>query len=175
MLYKKNSAKELSPELFQNPTSEYRGTPFWSWNCKLEQEELLRQIEILKQMGFGGFHMHVRSGMATPYLSDEFMDLVGACVNKAKKEEMLAWLYDEDRWPSGFAGGFVTQDPQYRIKYLMFTPTPYEIDGAPNNVQYGSEQAKAKRTGLGHLIAAFDVVLDENGCLKKYKIGRAHV
>ena len=170
MLYKKNSAKELSPELFQNPTSEYRGTPFWAWNCKLDEQELIRQIEVLKQMGFGGFHMHVRSGMSTPYLSDEFMDLVGACVNKAKKEEMLAWIYDEDRWPSGFAGGFVTKDPEYRIKYLMFTPTPYEAEDKPANIQYGSEQAKAKRTGLGHLITAFDVVLDENGCLKKYSI-----
>ena len=125
MLYKKNTAPQLDAELFKSPTSEYRGTPFWAWNCKLEEEELVRQIDVLKQMGFGGFHMHVRSGMATPYLSDEFMDLVGACVDKAKKEEMLAWLYDEDRWPSGFAGGFVTKDPQYRIKYLLFTPTPY--------------------------------------------------
>ncbi|MBQ9080452.1 MAG: hypothetical protein IJY27_05215 [Clostridia bacterium] len=168
MLYKKNSAPELARELFENPTSEYRGTPFWAWNCKLEKDELLRQIDILKQMGFGGFHMHVRSGMATPYLSDEFMDLVGACVDKARDEEMLAWLYDEDRWPSGFAGGFVTKDPQYRIKYLLFTPTPYEVEGG--QIRVGNEQATAKRSGLGHLIAVFDVVLDDNGCLKKYML-----
>jgi len=168
MLYNKNTSPNLDPLLFKNPTCEYRGTPFWSWNCKLEKDELLRQIEILKQMGFGGFHMHVRSGMATPYLSDEFMDLVGACVDKAKQEKMLAWLYDEDRWPSGFAGGFVTQDPQYRIKYLLFTPTPYEVEGG--QVRVGNEQATAQRSGLGELIAVFDIVLDENGYLKKYSI-----
>lgn len=168
MLYKKNTAPQLDAELFKSPTSEYRGTPFWAWNCKLEEEELVRQIDVLKQMGFGGFHMHVRSGMATPYLSDEFMDLVGACVDKAKKEEMLAWLYDEDRWPSGFAGGFVTKDPQYRIKYLLFTPTPYEVVGG--QIRVGNEQVTAKRSGLGYLIAVFDVVLDENGCLKKYSM-----
>ena len=78
MLYKKNTAKELSEELFRNPTSEYRGTPFWSWNCRLDKDELLWQIEVLKKMGFGGFHMHVRQGMATPYLGEEFMDLVAA-------------------------------------------------------------------------------------------------
>ena len=110
MLYKKNASPTLSDELFKNPTCEYRGTPFWSWNCKLDRDELLRQIEIFKEMGLGGFHMHVRSGMATPYLSDEFMDLIRACVDKAKEEDMLAWLYDEDRWPSGFAGGFGTRD-----------------------------------------------------------------
>ena len=58
MLYKKNNTKELDTELFKNPTSEYRGAPFWAWNCELEKDMLIRQIEYLKQMGFGGFHMH---------------------------------------------------------------------------------------------------------------------
>lgn len=64
MLYKKNSEKALSDALFKNPTSEYRGAPFWSWNCKLSEQELLWQIDVLKRMGFGGFHMHPRSGFA---------------------------------------------------------------------------------------------------------------
>ena len=49
MLYKKNSSPSLSDELFRNPTAEYRGAPVWSWNCELEEKELLRQIEELKQ------------------------------------------------------------------------------------------------------------------------------
>ena len=65
MLYPKKNAKNLDPALFQNPTAEYRGAPFWAWNSKLEKEELLWQIELLKKMGFGGFHMHARSGLAT--------------------------------------------------------------------------------------------------------------
>ena len=121
MLYGKNSAEKLDLELFRNPTSEYRGTPFWAWNCKLNQEQLTEQIDCLKEMGFGGFHMHSRSGMATAYLSDEFMELVKGCVEKAKQEGMLAWLYDEDRWPSGFGGGFVTKNPAYRQRMLVFT------------------------------------------------------
>ena len=32
-----------------------------------------------------------------------------------RKEE----LYDEDRWPSGSAGGKVTVDPQYRMKSMV--------------------------------------------------------
>ena len=86
MLYKKNNAKSLDKELFKNPTCEYRGTPFWAWNCKLEQEELERQIDVLREMGFGGFHMHVRTGMDTPYLSDEYMSLIRACVDKAERD-----------------------------------------------------------------------------------------
>ena len=78
MLYPKNQSEKLSAELFRNPTSEYRGTPFWAWNCKLDKDELLWQLEVFKKMGLGGAHMHVRTGMATPYLSDEHMALIKA-------------------------------------------------------------------------------------------------
>ena len=76
MLYPKNSEKKLSRELFEKPTSEYRGAPFWSWNSDLPEEELLWQLEMLKKMGMGGAHMHVRTGLSIPYLSDQFMDRI---------------------------------------------------------------------------------------------------
>ncbi len=72
MLYPKNQASELSRELFENPTCEYRGTPFWAWNDYLTKEELCRQIDVFKEMGLGGFHMHVRQGLETPYLEKIF-------------------------------------------------------------------------------------------------------
>ena len=76
MIYENNTKKErLSRELFKNPGSEYRGTPFWAWNCKLEEEELHRQIDVFDEMGLGGFHMHVRTGLENEYLSDEYMCL----------------------------------------------------------------------------------------------------
>ena len=88
MLYEKKTEKYLSDELFKNPTKEYRGTPFWSWNCKLDIEELKWQIEQLKLMGFGGAHMHSRSGMATEYLSDEFFKLIRECTEKLKEQNL---------------------------------------------------------------------------------------
>ena len=54
MLYPRSNEQSLSPELFRNPGSEYRGAPFWAWNCTLEKNELLWQLEVLKQMGLGG-------------------------------------------------------------------------------------------------------------------------
>ncbi|MBQ7039951.1 MAG: hypothetical protein IJN39_05225, partial [Clostridia bacterium] len=159
MIYKRNQGEKLDMELFENPTSEYRGTPFWAWNCELNKDLLLRQIESLKEMGFGGFHMHSRSGMATPYLSDEFMELVKACCEKAEKENMLAWLYDEDRYPSGFAGGFVTENPEYRQKMLRITG---------NKKDFVSKEEGVK-TGKAYLVAVFDIELDENGFMTSYK------
>ena len=69
MLYKKNKSACLAEDLFKNPTSEYRGTPFWAWNNWLTKEELCRQIDIFKEMGLGGFHMHVRTGLKTHILT----------------------------------------------------------------------------------------------------------
>lgn len=153
MIYDKNrQTPELDPELFKNPTAEYRGTPFWAWNCELQKDELLRQIDVFKQMGLGGFHMHCRAGMSTTYLSDDFMELVKACTDHAEKNEMLSWLYDEDKWPSGFAGGYVTKDPAFRQRSLTFTSNPDYC--VPDNAV---------------LIAKFDVVLDENKCLASYR------
>lgn len=122
MLYPENSKKQLSKELFENPTSEYRGAPFWAWNCKLDRDLLMREIDQMKKMGMGGFHIHCRSGLADEYLGSEFMKLVKDCNEKAKQNNMLCWLYDEDRWPSGAAGGLVTKDREYRARYLVFSP-----------------------------------------------------
>jgi len=157
MLYRQKETPNLTPELFQTPTAEYRGTPFWAWNCKLEQGELDRQLEIFKKMGFGGAHMHVRTGMATKYLSDEFMTLIRNCVKKAKSENMLAWLYDEDRWPSGSAGGEVTKEKRFRARHMLFT---YE----PRN-DMTARRGEPDFAENGGLIACFDVELDKNGKL----------
>ncbi len=148
MLYKKNNEPALSDALFRRPTAEYRGTPFWAWNGDLKKEELARQIDVFQEMGLGGFHMHVRTGLENEYLSDEFMDLVSFCVDKAKENDMLAWLYDEDRWSSGAAGGIVTKDVRYRARHLLFTPSPAEG---------------------GTLLACYDITLDGDGFLSSYR------
>ncbi len=150
MLYKKNATQSLDSELFRNPTSEYRGTPFWAWNSFLEADELCRQIDVFKEMGLGGFHMHVRTGLENDYLSDGYLELIKTCVEKAKKEKMLAWLYDEDRWPSGAAGGKVTKDLKYRARQLVFTPFN-------------------KKDEKGTLLACYDIRLDGEGFLASYE------
>lgn len=160
MLYKQNGSPELPRKLFENPTSEYRGTPFWAWNCKLNKNELLRQIEQLKKMGFGGFHIHSRCGLSSKYLGDEFMDLVKSCTKKAEEENMLTWLYDEDRWPSGSAGGYVTKNPEFRAKSLIFSVKKTDFVPRSDGIKHGKP----------YLLACYDIVLNEDGTLKSYDI-----
>ena len=168
MLYPKNAERALSRELFKNPTGEYRAAPFWAWNDKLDLRELEEQIHRFKKMGLGGFHMHVRTGMNTPYLGKAFMQAIRRCIDTAKQEGMLAWLYDEDRWPSGSAGGRVTAGhPENARKTLLLTPFPY-ADDRPHQ-SHSPEPGRGQesmRQDNGSLLAVYDIVLDEDGCLR---------
>ncbi len=160
MKYEKSKSERLSGELFRNPTSEYRGAPFWAWNCKLDGDELVRQIGCFEEMGFGGFHMHVRLGMATPYLSDEYMGLIRRCTDTAKEKGMLAYLYDEDTWPSGFAGGFVTKDKRNRQRFITLSASRWE----DTDTYKGSH-----RSGKPTLLAVYDLLFDADGFLLFYR------
>lgn len=92
---------------FQNPEACFRSFPFWSWNARMKPEEVKEQILGMKEAGMGGFFMHSRNGLETPYMEEEWMECVKAAVETAAELGMYAWLYDEDRWPSGTAGGKV--------------------------------------------------------------------
>lgn len=105
-------------KIFENPTKEYRGKPFWSWNGRLKEKELYRQIEVIGDMGFGGYFMHSRTGLETEYLGEEWFELTNRCADYGWKEGLESWLYDEDRWPSGSAGGMVTEEERYRAMFM---------------------------------------------------------
>ncbi|MBM4437162.1 MAG: hypothetical protein FJ029_08010 [Actinobacteria bacterium] len=105
---------------FRNPPRTFGGAPFWSWNDRLSEAELRRQVGEMDAQGWGGFFMHARVGLETPYLGEEWMRSVRACADEAAARGMQAWLYDENRWPSGFAGGKVADlGPEYRLQALV--------------------------------------------------------
>lgn len=121
-------------DTFKNPGSLYRGKPFWSWNGELQPEELRRQVRIFKRMGMGGAFLHSRVGLATEYLGDAWFDAIRAAVDECRMEGMEAWLYDEDCWPSGYAGGKVTRNPEHRMRFLVMEMLPargfvYDVEG----------------------------------------------
>lgn len=106
--------------------TEYQSVPFWSWNDKLEKEVLIQQIDWMKEKGIGGFFMHARGGLKTSYMSEEWMQCVDACVEAAKERGMQAWIYDENGWPSGFAGGKLLEKEENRDAYLTYTIGAYD-------------------------------------------------
>ena len=150
---------------FASPSAEWRGKPFWSWNGELEKDELCRQVEVLKEMGFGGHFMHSRSGLITEYLGEEWFGLINAVADKSEKEGMEAWLYDEDRWPSGSAGGKATKETKYRIRSLRlkeYRPDAYYPDSTDLAVFCGA----VNEDGIG--LDLYEKTDDVNAFSEKY-------
>jgi hypothetical protein len=155
----------LDKRIFRKPGKEFRGVPFWSLNDKLEGLELSRQIGLMDDGWFGGFFLHAREGLVTPYMSEEWLNMIEVCVREAEKRGMYAWLYDEDKWPSGFAGGVVPASSlDYRVKALAMmvsgviirSPELLKVfecdfaDGKPVNLRV-VEMGETPKTGKSYI------------------------
>ena len=92
-LYKKKH-QPYSEADFKNPPAEYRSAPFWAWNCAMTDEDIDFMTDMFKEMGMDGAQLHSRTGMALPYLQEEFMARIRHAVERAKQDGMHAWLYD---------------------------------------------------------------------------------
>lgn len=93
--------------LFAEPPAQYSTLPFFVWHGELSEAEIDRVLSDYTAQGIQGFYIHPRPGMITPYLTPRWFELIRYTVDQAKKRGMVAWLYDEDSYPSGFAGGNV--------------------------------------------------------------------
>lgn len=140
-------SSNLDPALWRNPPVEYRPAPFWVWNETQEPPELVRQIREMKARGFGGFFMHARVGLKTRYLGEEWFEHVRLCTAEAERLGMQAWLYDEDRWPSGYAGGKIAQveDLDYAAQalacYEQAGERRFVVERAPQTAEFNGAAA----------------------------------
>lgn len=162
------SEQSLSPleQTFLSPPARFRGVPFWSWNCKVTADKIDRQTEYFRQMGMGGAMIHPRTGMDTPYLSDEYMALVSHAEEKLREKGMDCWLYDEERFPSGVAGGIVTRNVQYRARYIVLSD--HELSGYCESKAAFDKEADAGEKPKGYFLCDYQVDLAD-GYLSSYK------
>jgi len=169
MLFTQNISKELDKELFQNPTAQYRGIPFWSWNCKVTKELIDSQLTIFKEMGFGGVDIHPRAGMDITYLGEEYLELVAYTVQKCKELGLACWLYDEDRFPSGAAGGIVTKNYRFRGRFLLLTERRRSVSEGFCETREDFEAAiDAGEKPAGYYVTAYAILL-KDGYLQSYR------
>jgi hypothetical protein len=120
---------------FADPPAEYRSAPLWVWNDLMTREEIDRQLEGFKARGIGGAFIHPRPGLITPYLGDEWFSLCAHAVETGKKLGLKIWLYDENSYPSGFAGGHVPaalpDSAQSGLRMRTFEGPPEGLEPAP--------------------------------------------
>ncbi|MHB9142358.1 MAG: glycosyl hydrolase, partial [Paludibacter sp.] len=92
---------------FKKPSKEYGTIPFFVWNGDITKEGIDEKMLDFKNAGCGGVIVHPRPGLITEYLSDKWFELFRYTVDKGKELDMNVWIYDENSYPSGFAGGHV--------------------------------------------------------------------
>jgi len=118
-----DTGEDSLPYYFKNPPREYSILPFWSLNNTLDSNKMNWQIDQMLDKGVYGAFMHAREGLdqsETPYFSDGWWTAIESAVKHAHQKDFLTCLYDEDKWPSGSAGGRTVQlNPERNIKKII--------------------------------------------------------
>lgn len=92
---------------FADPPAEYRTMPLWVWNDEMRPDRMREQLAQFRQQGMGGVFIHPRPGLVTEYLSEDWFRLWGQALEEGRRLGLLVNIYDENSYPSGFAGGHV--------------------------------------------------------------------
>lgn len=118
---------DLKNKDFSSVDKKYLPIPFWSLNDRLTKEETERLIGEMDSSDIGGFFLHARGGLETPYMGEEWFDNINYAVAEGKKRSMAPFAYDENGWPSGFADGRVPAlGEKYMLKSLCRTKGAYD-------------------------------------------------
>lgn len=100
---------------FKSPPREYGAIqPFASWNGADPAEVRAKIVRDFDRMSANGiFVVNLSPGRRAKgegkYLSAEHMDQVKFTVAEAAKRNMRLWIQDESDYPSGFAGGYISE------------------------------------------------------------------
>lgn len=92
---------------FSSPDKQYGSAPLWVWNTQVTEKIIDDMMQDFKDNAFGGVFIHPRPGLVIEYLSPEWFALCDYTLKKGKELGLDVWIYDENSYPSGFAGGHV--------------------------------------------------------------------
>ncbi len=107
-------------KLFPDPPRQYCSAPLWVWNDMLTEKQIVDTLGDLARQKVKQVFIHPRPGLMTPYLSEEWFRLWKVALKEAERLDMNVWIYDENSYPSGFAGGFVPEAmPESRGRGLV--------------------------------------------------------
>jgi hypothetical protein len=121
---------------FVNPPLEFRARPLWFWNnTTVAAAEVEAQLQGARdKSGYGGLAPLPFGDKFTPkYLSEDYFQLYGAAVKKARELGMFLTIYDEYGFPSG-SGGANMGDGIPRFKNRYPDATLRRLDKHEDNV-----------------------------------------
>lgn len=95
-----------------------------SLSGEIDKDEIVRQADLLKQMGMGGVIFHANAGLKTHYMSKDWCLDIQDIATSLKKMGLKTYIADEDRRPGGICGSLATMNPRFRAKSLTFEIVP---------------------------------------------------
>ena len=108
--------------VWQSPPPEYGPEPYYGLNGPVTLDQLRRDLDTMKRLGFEAVAVQAGYNMPFSYLSPEYFAFFRQLVDEAKNRDMRLWIVDDAGYPSGFAGGRFTSDqPDLRMQALEVT------------------------------------------------------
>lgn len=105
--------------VWQSPPPEYGPEPYYGLNGSVTLEQVQRDLDTMKRLGFEAVTVQAGFNMPFAYLSPEYFAFFRQFVDEAKKRNMRVWIVDDAGYPSGFAGGrFSSTAPNLRMQAL---------------------------------------------------------
>ena len=107
---------------FSVPPGQYDQTTTWGLEGPLSRESIARDLDAIYKQGIRSVSIEGGYGMKEPYLSPGYFENVKIIVEELKKRGMHLWIIDEGKYPSGFAGGLISQkSPELRMQGIVIS------------------------------------------------------
>jgi len=104
-------------------------------NHRLRNNEIAWQMDEFARGGYEGVFAHARPGLLTPFLSEAWWSAIDEMLAACRRNGTEFWIWDEDYFPSGLAGGRVVwEDPGMISRQLVFSTE--RVSGGPVEVDF---------------------------------------
>jgi hypothetical protein len=146
-------------KVWNAPPPEYGPEPYYGLNGAVTREVLQRDLDKAVRLGFHA--VTVQPGRnPEAYLSPEYFAMFKILVEEAKKRDLRVWIIDDAGYPSGFAGGLITdKKPELRMQALSMGQRIVEKAGETLNQAVGPDAVAAvaiSNTGERMPVAVID-------------------
>ncbi len=142
-------------DTFHNPPVKFWPRPLWFWNnTTVTREGITNQMqEFRDKCGYGGFGiLPFKKNFRPEYLTEDYFQIYGAALDKARELGLTMSLYDEYGFPSGSGGAFTTGDGVPRFKLRFPEQTIKRLDKAEEEVtgpvEYEKQMPPGKLMGV---------------------------
>jgi len=124
--------RTVAGQAVTTPPDDSMPSIYWYWNNTITPEITDRQMAEMRAKGVHGFVLFPYGGASQQpaFFTEAWFDLVGHVLREAQRTGMKVWLFNDNNFPSGRAGGLVARGgtvgdrtypprPDLRLKALL--------------------------------------------------------